>query len=365
MFLLLLKELRHRWVIHVLTVFLIAFLSAILIIQSSINTSAEDKISKLSHQLGRSMLVVPEGTDLEQFYLMEYGNEFMPEDYPGRVKASPMGKHVELLEPRLYGNVDVQGHALIIMGRNMKFPIVSTIQEDFVAIGSGVAQSMGFKAGDTFEVDGHKLRVYSIIEPPPKGFDMAIFMSLKTAQDILDKPGSINALHMGGCWCELDVAAFASNVEKILPGTMAITVDGMAKSQIEIGQVMERYSLVFWIIGAILVTGSLVFLILYTIHKGGREIGLLLSIGLSPMRIIVRNIIISVLTAVSGAIIGYLMSVPLMSYGGMLFMRVRLSPLPGLLPWFAAASLAVAFIAVSFPSWYVTRLDPTKLLREE
>jgi ABC-type antimicrobial peptide transport system permease subunit len=365
MLMLLLKELRYRWIISLLTVLLMAFIISVLVIQTSLNSSAEEKINDLSHNLGRNMLVVPKGTDLESFYMMNYGPEVMPENYRDRIRSSSLGKHVSQLLPRLYGNVTVQGTNLILIGQKMGRSRFRSPGEDRIAVSSGTAKSLGLSVKDTLEIKGNKLRVVNIIDPPPKGMDMAVFVPLSVAQNILGKPGMINALHMGGCWCELDVAAFAGKIENILPGTMAITIDGMAKAQQEIIEVMERYSAVLWAVGAILATGSIFFLIIYIIYKGSREIGLLLSIGLSPKRIIFKNIIVSVITAISGACIGYFLSIPLMKYVGLKFMRISLAPSWELLPYFVAASLVVAFIAASFPSWYITRLDPTKLLREE
>jgi ABC-type antimicrobial peptide transport system permease subunit len=365
MLILLLKELRHRWVVSLLTVLLMSFIISVLVIQTSLNSSAEDKINELSHNLGRNMLVLPEGTDLENFYMMDYGPEVMPEEHIQRLRASSLGRHVSQLSPRLYGNVTVRGTDLIIVGQKFSGPKYGNFRKDFIAVSKGTAQSLGLSVNDTLDIAGNKLQVFRIIDPPPKGMDMAVFVPLSTAQKILRKPGKINALHMGGCWCELDVPAFAAKIEKILPGTMAITIDGMAKAQQEIIGVMERYSTVLWVVGSILATGSIFFLILYTIYKGSREIGLLLSIGFSPGRIIMKNISVSVITALTGACTGYLLSIPLMKYVGIKFMRVSLGPSWDLLPYFLAASLIIAFIAASFPSWYVTRLDPTKLLREE
>ncbi len=365
MLFLLLKELRHRWVIHLLTVFLMACIISILIIQSSMNSSAEDKIYELSHNLGKSMLVVPKETDLEEFYRMNYGPEVMPEDYPDRIKASPIGRHATNVTPRLYGNITVKGTDLILVGLKLRFPGSDSSKVDFMAIGSGAARRLGLSVNDTLDIRGNTLRVFKIFDPPPKGMDLAVFVPLNVAQRILNKTGKINALHMGGCWCKLDIPAFAAKVENILPGTMAITIDGMAKAQIEMNQVMKRYSVALWVVGALLAVGSIVFLILYNIYRGGREIGLLMSIGVSPWRIIVKNIIISVVTAVSGVFMGYLLSFPLMSYFSIQIMRISLEPSRELLPWFMTASLVIAFIAAIFPSWYVTRLDPAKLLREE
>lgn len=365
MLLLFLKELRHRWVVHLLTVLLMAFIFSILIIQSSLNTSAEEKINDLSHELGQGMLVLPEGTDLERFYTMQYDDKVMPDDYGERIKASPIGKHAQLIEPRLYGNINIEGTDLILVGQEMQFSGYPGSNEGFTAMGSGAAMRLGRKAGDTLEVNGNTLRVLTVLDPPPKGYDMALFVPMPMAQRILDKPGKINALHMGGCWCELDVAGFAAQVENTLPGTMAITVDGIAKAQTEINTVMERYSVVIWIAGAILAVGTIIFLILYMIYKSERDIGLLLSIGLSPGRIAVKNIVVAVVTALFGAVLGYFLSLPLMAWFGKAFLRVGLAPSWEFLPYFIGASIAVALVAASIPSWYLTKLDPTKLLREE
>ncbi len=365
MLLLLLKELKHRWLIYLLTIFLMAFIISILVIQSSINTSAEETINGLSHKLGKGMLVVPDGTDLERFYTMRYGDAYMPDDYGERIKESSLGKHASMIDPRLYGNIDVNGTDIVLVGLTSKFPEPGKPNETFAAIGNGAARSLGIETGDTLDVRGNTIRIFRVLDPPPKGYDMALFVPMAVAQKVLNKPGMINGLHMGGCWCEMDVAGFAAKVENTLPGTMAITVDGMAKAQVEINETMERYSVVIWVVGSVLAVGAIVFLVLYMIYKGEREIGLLLSIGISPGRIIVKNIVISVITAMTGALLGYILSFPVMSYFGKTFMRIALAPTWEFLPHFMGAALVTGLVAATFPSWYVTRLDPTKLLREE
>ncbi len=351
--------------IHLLIGLLMAFIISILVIQSSINSSAEEKIKELSHDLGRGMLVVPEGTDLESFYSMKYGPEVMPDDYGDRIKASPLGEHAGKIEPRLYGNITLKGTDLILAGYKSRSNRAQYSGSAPVSIGSGAARSLGLKKGDTLQIKGEQFTVSRVMDPPPKGYDMALFVPLERAQAILDKPGKINALNMGGCWCKLDIPAFAASVENTLPGTMAITVDGMAQAQMQINDIMKQYSSALWIAGTVIVVGSLVFLIFYMIRKGEREIGLLLSIGISPAKIIIKNIVIAVVTAVGAALIGHALSVPLMSWFGKAFMRVSLVPSWDYLPQFLIAAVAIALLSASLPSWFVTRLDPTRLLREE
>jgi len=362
---LLIKEVRHRWIIHMLTVLLMAFIVAILVVQSSLNTSAEDKINELTHKLGQGMLVVPEGTDLESFYSMRYGPEVMPDDYGERIKNSPLRKHAGMTEPRLYGNITVEGTDLIIIGENQQFVPFGKADHVPAVIGVGAARVLGLRSGDILEVQGTKFGIVKVLDPPPKGYDMGLFVPLNTAQGILGKPGMINALNLGGCWCKLDIPAFAAQVENTLPGTMAITIDGMAKAQTEINSLMERYSLLLWIAGTVLVAGSIAFLIFYMVRKGEREIGLLLSIGLSPIKIILKNISMAIIIALVGVLLGHIMSIPLMSWFGKAILRISLAPSWQYLPHFLAGSLMIGLIASSVPSWLVTRLDPTSLMREE
>jgi ABC-type antimicrobial peptide transport system permease subunit len=360
-----LKEVRHRWMIHLLIVLLMAFTISILVIQSSINSSAEDKIKELTHELGKGMLVVPEGTDLESFYSMKYGTQVMPDGYAARIKASPLGRHAGKIDPRLYGNINVKGTDVVIVGYKNRKQRNQSSEYESMMIGGGAAKSLGLKTGGTLDINGNQFRISRVMDPPPKGYDMAMFIPLHTAQKILDKPGKINALNMGGCWCKLDIAGYAASIEKELPGTMAITVDGMAKAQIQINDIMKQYSVLLWTAGIILVAGSIIFLIIYMIRKGAREIGLLLSIGLSPGKIVIKNIVIAVVTAVSGAFIGHVLSFPLMSWFGKAYMRISLVPTWDYLPQFVTASFVIAVLASSIPSWFVTRLDPARLLREE
>jgi len=360
-----LKEIRYRWVVHLLTIIIVACVMSILVIQTSLNTSAENRINELSHKLGQNMLVIPEGTDLESFYLMKYGELTMAEDVGDRVKMSSLGKHVELVDPRLYGNIKIRGEDALLIGQRMDLANMGLSGDRFAVVGAGIAKRMGITTNQYITIGNESLYVLMVADPPPKGMDMAVFVPLGTAQRILKKPGRINALYMGGCWCELDIAGFAKEVEKMIPGVMAITIDGMAKAQTGIVAVMERYTVVLWIVCAVLAIGSIVFLILYTVKKSEREIGLLLSIGLAPGFIVMKNLLVGLLTGAAGALSGFLLSLPFMSYLGDRFLRLHLAPAWELLPVFIGGACLVALFASSIPSWYAARLDPAILLREE
>jgi|GEM_PF-2550600 hypothetical protein len=362
-FRLLAREIGSRWAVYLLTVSLVALAVAFLSAQGSLNSSAQEEIEELTHRLGDAMLVLPQGTDLAEFYRMRYGEATMPQEYAQRLRDSHLGKHIRQIEPALYGNITVGGVEAILLGRNFRFP--SGGGGEPVALGAGLARRLGLARGDTLELGGRRLQIISVVEPAPKGYDMAVFAPLQTAQAILGRPGRINALHLSGCWCELDVAGLTAQVESSLPGTMAITVEGMAKAHEEIKATMEHYRAAFWGGGAVLVSASVAFLLLYLLHKGKREIGLLLSIGVSPRGISVRNAIVSLGIVIVGTLAGYLLSIPLMAQAGLMFMKVKLSPSLEVLPWLLALSMGAALLASLIPALHISRLDPTRLLREE
>lgn len=360
-----LKELAHRWVLHTLAVIMFALVVSVLIVQGSVNKSAETRINELSHQLGQSMLVVPDNTDLENFYAKRYGDAVMPEAIVHVIKNSPLGSHVSMVDPRLYGNIAVQGHDLILVGYQVEGPAFFGGNTAPAAVGAAAARTLDIKPGDTLRLGGTNLLVRQVLDPPPKGYDMAVYTPLPAAQQILGKTGSINALHMGGCWCEMDVPAFTRQVENTLPGTMAITVKGMAKAQTEINSIMERYTVVIWIAGSILGLGTIALLLIYIFYKEGRDIGLLLCIGFTPGKIVAKNTLIGILTAVFGVAGGSLLSLAAMDWLGTTILRVGLAPPVEYFVQFAAGSVLAGFLTALLLSLYMVSLEPTTLLREE
>jgi len=174
MCMLMLKEIRHCWLIHTLVILLMAFVISILVVQSSLNSSAEERIKELTHDLGKGLLVVPEGTDLEAFYSMKFGQQVMPDDYGERIKASPVGRRSGKIQPWLYGNINLKGKDLIIVGHKTRnsVPLNATYQPLLIA--RGASDSLGLRAGDTLDIKGNTFRVSRVLDPPPKGYDMAL-----------------------------------------------------------------------------------------------------------------------------------------------------------------------------------------------
>ncbi len=154
MLFLLTKELGHRWIICIFTVLTITFIATVPVIRNPLDASAEEKIDDLSHKLGKGMLVVPVDADLDKFYSMQYGSTTMPDNYGERIKSSPPGKHVSLVDPRLYGNITITDLDMIMVGITSECPESGNPGESFTAIGSSAVKNLPSKTAVLSRVAG-------------------------------------------------------------------------------------------------------------------------------------------------------------------------------------------------------------------
>ena len=109
-------------------------------------------------------------------------------------------------------------------------------------VGAEAARILGVKGGSPLRLGGSSFTVLQAADAPPDGLDRAVFMPLAAAQRVLGRLGEISALRLGGCWCRIDVATLAGQVERLLPGTRAVTVAGMIEAQKGSVATMQRYS---------------------------------------------------------------------------------------------------------------------------
>ncbi|VAX35535.1 hypothetical protein MNBD_UNCLBAC01-2146, partial [hydrothermal vent metagenome] len=225
MLFLFLKSLRYRWFEYVLATVIITVIVAAITVQRSLSLYSETQVHDLAHSLGKNMLVVPVKTNLSDFYAFEYGFESMPDFYLEKLRDSDAGKHIKFIQSRLYGNLEINNNSFVIVGeRNMqRGAVYNPILSGNVFLPEEVSKQLGVKKFDMLNIKGKisnlQLTVDDVISTPPEGLNTGLFTSLDVAQEILDKPGEINAMRLAGCWCSIDVSALAVQVERFLSGT--------------------------------------------------------------------------------------------------------------------------------------------------
>ncbi len=356
--------LRHRWLEHLLGATAVALVVAGLVTQRAVTAAADDSIHDLAHRLGKNMLVLPAGVDLGEFYRQRYSGPGLSDRAPDEIRRSPLAPHIRAIEARLYGNAS-EGRVPVIVVGDASFspPAPAGLAGAYLA--PGAARNLGAAAGSRIDLGPVALAVLGVAPDAPEGLDDAVFVPLEAAQRILGRPGEVNAMRLGGCWCRTDVAMLASEVEKLLPGSRAVTVAGMVKAQTGSVATMKRYASVLLAVGATLVAGVVAALVASQARRRRRELGLLVAVGAPPEGIAWSFTLQATLAGALGGLAGWSLALPAAGWLGTRTTLGAALAAPGdlLLPAVVLSALASA-LAAFFPARRAAALDPTEVLRE-
>ncbi len=360
------RGLRYRWLEYLLAALVVAMAIATLTVQRSLSSSTESQTHDLAHNLGKNMLVVPASMDLADFYSMSYDDSSMPDSYPKKIRGSKVGRHISLVQSRLYANFTMRRTPLIVVGEESTSRGGHSIPPPHgkVVLGETASRKLGLSRFDKLPINDFELVVTAVISKPPDGLDVGVFASLETAQEALNRPGEINAMRMAGCWCRLDVPALADQVEQILPQTNAVTVAGLLKAQKETIAEAKRYSLVTMVVTVLLIGGVVIVLILSQVRRGLREFGLLIATGAPPWQIALLFVVNAALVGGVGGLAGHFLGLPLTAKVASTLIGFPLPVPEGLLGITLALSITVSGVAALPPAAYAASLDPTEALRE-
>jgi predicted lysophospholipase L1 biosynthesis ABC-type transport system permease subunit len=363
MWMLLSGDLRRRWVELALAALVVAVVVAGIVAHRAVTSSAESAVHDLAHRLGRNMLVVPAETDLAAFYRQEWGvGPGLPDTVPDAIRASPLATHIRSVEARLYGRAKVGAADVIVVGEELDWPRSGDVSSSFV--GPEAARRLGVAPGQPLRIGDEVVNVIGIASPAPDGLDAGVFVPLAVAQRILKRPGELSALRLAGCWCRIDVASLASEVEKLLPGTRAVTVAGIIRAQKGAVSTMQRYSAILHGVGIAVVAVVIATIVASQVRRRSREIGLLVAIGAPPWSIVALFTAQAAVAGAVGGALGYLLSIPAARWLGTASLGAPLHAAPGVvLPAIGLAALASA-VAAFVPATRAAALDPTVVLRE-
>lgn len=340
----------------------VALVVAALVAQRAVSTSAEKSVHDLAHRLGRNMLVLPASTDLAAFYGHRYGAESLPDGAPEAIRSSSVGEHIQAMEARLYGNARIGGAPAIVVGQDLRWPSLQGAEP--AVLGAELARTAGLARGATFALHGVQFQVLDVTATPPDGLDTGAFMPLAAAQRALGRPGQLSAMRLGGCWCRIDVATLGREIEKILPGSRAVTVAGLLKAQQGSLDTVRRYSTVLELAGFGIIAAVVGILTASRTRRRQRELGLLVAIGASPAVLTALWVAEAAVIGAVGAIAGWLSAGPLARQVAARLLGGELElPVDVLVPHLLIAAGVCAVAALIPASWAATR-DPTLVLRE-
>ncbi len=233
-----------------------------------------------------------------------------------------------------------------------------------VLVGERLAAQLHLQPGGHLAVDGHDFPIAGIYHSGIFFEDSGAVLPLAVAQQLTGHPGLATDIVV-----ELSSGTRASTaakkIEAAFPGTQVITDPEQALRAGANSTLIAKAILVIVVIALIVGAISVANTMAMSIMERQNEIGLLTTVGWSPMRvaslILGEGIAVSVLGAAAGLLLGVIGASLLVSALG-----VSAYVSPSVTAWALGRGLlvgvAIGVLGGIYPAWRVTRMTPLKAL---
>jgi putative ABC transport system permease protein len=246
--------------------------------------------------------------------------------------------------------------------------------------------------GDTVDIEGTSVTVIGIYDSGTVFGNNMIIMPIDTVQNLFGIDGVTSVTVVADNVNNVD--AVVSSIRNIFPTSVAdVTTAQDMYARINSSVANARSSSDIGMIVAFVVAGVVVlFSVVLMIRQRVKEIGILKAIGASNGRIGAQFGLETLAVCVVGAIIGALITYPLAQkvgnlltsssrssstgrspgYGGGMFSRVggtiggiHVAVSPEIFLYALGIAAALAIVASVLPTWYIARVRPAEVLRNE
>ncbi|MCD6404405.1 MAG: hypothetical protein J7M19_01105 [Planctomycetes bacterium] len=366
----------------------------------SLMREVQDDYRVIMKELGYNLLILHKDEDKLEFLARGYASRSMPESFIDDLAASNIVLIRHLL-PMIQQKVkwpERQDTEIVLVGvrgevpfteRAPKEPMMDPVQPGMMRLGNALAENFRIKEGDVVGLMGKAFRVARVHERRGNVDDITVWVHLSEGQELLGKPGEINAIMALSCICvEGDLPAITAAIQQALPETQVIELSRRAavrlkarkkaaalggetaegESRYHARTKREREALAAWLV-PLVVLGCGVWvglLMLANVRERRGEIAVLRAVGSGSVKIVALFLGRGIPVGVTGALVGYVAGFAL----GALWLRAEQTPAAGLFNWrLPAGVLVVVPLLVCLVNWIpavmAAQQDPAEILRKE
>jgi len=357
----------------------------------------QDDYRKIMKKLGFNLLILPKDQQMADLYANDYASKYMPEDYVTTLSGSKIMLIRHLL-PTLQQKVKwpEKQRTVILIGtrgevpflhRDPKEPMLVAVPKGTMVLGYELHQSMNLKQGDKVQLFGRSFTVHQCNEERGTKDDISIWIDLKQAQEILNRPDQINAILALKCVCAgNDISQIRKEIIAILPGTQVIEQGSKVITRAEAREraaqeareaieaeirnreklKKERESFASIMVPLVLIAcGVWITILFYTnVRDRQSEIGIFRAIGVRAKSILKIFLLKALLMGLIGGCLGYLIGM----LSGIIFLEFRFVLSIVDIRFFILAiilSTLLSLLASWIPALLASQQDPAIVLREE
>ena len=256
-------------------------------------------------------------------------------------------------------NSAAMSHYKLVEGRYVQRP-------NEVLLGKIAAKTYKVGVGDTLKLFENRYKVVGIAETGVAWEEGGAMVALREAQRLLNRPRSVSFIFVD-VTDPSQAGAVRDAINRRFPEARASLSSEFAENTDDMANAEAMFTAIGFLallVGGIVVANTL----LMSVHERTREIGTLRALGWAKGRILSQIVQESLLLCILSAIVGSIMGVLL------LVLAARAPGLNGLISarWDAqifiqaiVLTLVVGLVASAYPAWRASRLQPVEALRYE
>lgn len=362
----------------------------------------QDEMREATLKLSFNLAVLPGDQDMKEWHATDCATTYMPEEHVHRLADSGIVTVRHFL-PMLAQKTKwpEMKRTVILVGcrgevpnlhKNPKTPLVQPVPDCSMIVGHELQQSLGLEVGQKVQLMGREFAIHKCYEERGSKDDIGIWIPLKDAQELLDKPGQINAILALECVCvgkqgvervRADVAKYVPETKVVEFGTKVVA-RSEARAKVKEEAILaverkksnqkrlktERESLASFVVPAACAACAIWIFLMAFANARGRiaEVAILRAIGYRASQVLALFLFRCLVGGVVGAAIGC-------SVGLAIAARLRgefdvpLVGSSGILSWhLVVATLLIGsllgVVAGWIPALMAARQDPAEILKE-
>lgn len=374
---------------------------AVIVAIQSVSKVSKENVAKKLDNLGANILVLPQGGSIDDYYTSDIDAPTIPMDYVERILNSTL-QGVDNMSPKLTRRVKIGKNSVVLTGilpkseiaskplwqgvglvgkdvkaacapsankslgfkdEKLQRKIIDTLQISDCLVGSQVAQQLKLKENTPLTISGKTFKIVKILPETGTVDDDRVFAHLTTVQELLEIHNQISAIEIMGC-CNAISDGLLSKLRNLLPDTRITTIGQIVSTQIETNQLMNKVSLVFFIIIFFVGSISMGNFMWGNVNERKKEIGVLRMMGASKSNVyrlfLTKALFLGIIGGVIGYIVGTLASVILGPY----LANITVTPVYIYLLWSVILSVIISISGTIIPAYMAAKIDPNTNLQE-
>ncbi|MFC2128650.1 ABC transporter permease [Bacteroidota bacterium] len=327
------KEIRYRKLGFILGFIAVSLAVSLFVVFFTMTNASKKETIRLTRDMGLNLYIIPAEAGIDNFWTNGYSDQTMPEKWIKKFydfKNFSFAHITAVLKQKIFW----EGNNIFLTGLSPDFEptgqkktsMVFNIKKGTAYLGYELAEKTGFQEGEKILVYNKEFIIEKNLGETGSSDDMSMYVELHDAQEILGLNGKINEIRALNCLCinpeetdPLDI--LRSQLKEILPGTKMTMNKSIAIARERQRVMLDKYFAI--ILPVILIVAGIWIAALSWLNTRERkyETGILRAIGYGTGKIAIlllsRNIIIGILSAIAGFILGTWLS---MKFGPDIFL---------------------------------------------